>query len=80
MYVQFGMLIPAGIPLPANVRTSSDVKSGRRNVSFSKALGHGRLVSSVSASATSVENFDDISLFTMATKPSNSPRIPAGSR
>lgn len=79
-YLQLGMLMPAGMPLPAYVRTSSDVKSGRRNLSFSKPLGQGSSVNSISACCTRTANFADISLFTTATKPSNSPRIPAGSR
>ena len=38
-----GMLIPAGIPLPAKVRTSRLVKSGERNLSFSKSVPQGSL-------------------------------------
>lgn len=34
-YLQFGMLIPAGIPLLPNPNTSSEVKSGLKNLSFS---------------------------------------------
>lgn len=33
--LQFGMLMPAGMPLPPKVRTSREVKSGLRNTSFS---------------------------------------------
>lgn len=77
---QLGMLMPAGMPLPVNVRTSSDVKSGRRNLSFSNPLGQGSSVNSTSACCTRMANFADLSLFTTATKPSNSPRMPAGSR
>ena len=33
--LQFGILIPAGIPLLPNIRTSRLVKSGRKNTSFS---------------------------------------------
>lgn len=71
--------MPAGTPLPAKARTSSEVKSGRRKRSFSKARGHGRRGSSSSARLTSSENLADISLLTTATKPSNSPLEPAGS-
>ena len=39
--LQLGMLIPLGIPDPANVRTSSDVKSGLKNRFFSNVFGHG---------------------------------------
>lgn len=74
-----GKLIPAGIPLPAKVRTSKDVKSGLRNLSFSKPLFHGNKLRNCSAFDTKVENLADISLLTTATKPSNSPLTPAGS-
>ena len=40
-HLQLGMLIPAGIPLLPKVSTSREVKSGRRNTSFSKAAGQG---------------------------------------
>lgn len=78
-YLQLGMLMPQGIPLPANVSTSKEVKSGLWNVSFSNSLGHGNFGNSSSARSTSTENFFDISLLTMATNPSNSPRLPCGS-
>lgn len=71
--------MPAGIPLPAKVSTSKEVKSGLRNLSFSKPLFHGSKLRKLSAFATNVENFTDISLLTAATKPSNSPLTPAGS-
>lgn len=35
------MLMPAGMPEPAKVSTSRDVKSGERNWSFSKSAPHG---------------------------------------
>lgn len=63
------MLIPAGIPLDPKAKTSSEVKSGRRNVSFLYAEGHGRFGSSFSALSTRAANFALISLFTTATKP-----------
>lgn len=73
------MFIPAGIPDPANVRTSRDVKSGFRNVSFSKVEGQGSFLSISGAESKRASNFFDISLLTIATKPSNSPLEPAGS-
>lgn len=63
------MLIPAGIPLLPKPTTSSEVKSGRKNVSFSYSRGHGRSGRSFSALETSVENLALISLFTTATNP-----------
>ena len=63
------MLIPAGIPLEANVTTSREVKSGSRNLSFSNSGGQGRLGSSCSAEATSWVNLALIALLTTATKP-----------
>lgn len=68
-HVQLGMLMPAGIPLPAKVRTSSEVKSGLRNVSFSNSLGQGSCGSKTSAELTSLANRSLIALFTTATKP-----------
>ena len=41
--------MPAGIPEPANAKTSKEVKSGRRNSSFSNSFGHGKRVNSFSA-------------------------------
>ena len=78
--LQLGMLIPAGIPLPLKVKTSSEVKSGLRYLSVSNVAGHGRSGKKFSAPATNVPNLADITLLTTATKPSNSPRTPAGSR
>lgn len=66
---QLGMLMPAGMPEPAKVRTSREVKSGVRNLSFSKAGGQGSSFSSCSALATSRSNLALMALFTMATKP-----------
>lgn len=68
-FLQLGMLIPAGIPEPANVKTSREVKSGRRNLSFSNAAGQGRRGSRCSAWFTSSANLALISLLTTATKP-----------
>lgn len=68
-FLQLGMLIPAGIPEPANVRTSREVKSGRKNLSFSNAAGQGRRGSRCSAWFTSSANLALISLLTTATKP-----------
>lgn len=67
------------MPLPANVRTSNEVKSGLRNLSFSNPLFQGNKLRNCSAFDTKFENLADISLFTAATKPSNSPLTPAGS-
>lgn len=78
--LQFGILIPAGIILPANVTTSSEVKSGLWNLSFSNSRGHGSRGISSSALSTNAWNFLDISLFTRATKPSYSALLPWGSR
>ena len=66
---QLGILIPAGTPLLPNANTSSEVKSGRRNLSFSYASGHGRRGRNSSALSTNVPNFALISLFTTATNP-----------
>ena len=66
---QFGILIPAGIPLEANVTISREVKSGSRNLSFSNSGGQGRVGSSCSAEATSWANLALIGLLTTATKP-----------
>ena len=60
--------------------TSSDVKSGRKKVSFSKSFPQGSKVSSCSALSTSVANLRLVSLLTTAEKPSHSPRTPNGSR
>lgn len=61
--------MPAGMPEPAKVRTSREVKSGVRNLSFSKAGGQGSSFSSCSALATSHSNLALMALFSMATKP-----------
>ena len=65
------MLIPAGIPLLPKPNTSSEVKSGRKNLSFSYVEGQGRAGRSSSALDTSDVNFALISLFTTDTKPVN---------
>lgn len=77
---QFGILIPAGMTLPEKVRTSNEVKSGRKKVSFSRSLPHGSNFMKPSAPSTNFPNFFDISLLTIETKPSNSPLCPLGSR
>ena len=46
------MLMPAGTPDPAKERTSSEVKSGKRNLSFSNSLGHGSRGRMSSAAST----------------------------
>lgn len=78
--LQFGMLIPAGTPLPEKVKISSEVKSGRKYESFSNCDFHGSNFSRSSAFSTSLANLAEDSLLTIATKPSNSARPPAGSR
>ena len=66
---QLGMLIPAGTPLEPKAITSREVKSGLRNLSFSKALGQGSKDKRVSADSTSRENLALMALLTTATKP-----------
>ena len=66
---QFGILIPAGMPLLAKVRTSRDVKSGRWNWSFSYAVPQGNFGRKCSARSTSVPSRALISLLTIATNP-----------
>ena len=61
--------MPAGMPEPAKARTSSEVKSGLRNLSFSYAEGQGRRARRCSEFSTRSPNFALISLFTTATKP-----------
>lgn len=78
--LQLGILIPAGIPLPLKVNTSKEVKSGFRYLSVSNVEAHGSSGKKFSAPATNTPNLADMTLFTTATKPSNSPRMPAGSR
>lgn len=68
-YLQFGILIPAGMPDDAKLKTSRDVKSGRRNVSFSYSFGQGRRGRKDSAFSTKEPNFALISLLTIATNP-----------
>lgn len=75
---QLGMLMPAGMPEPAKVRTSREVKSGVRNLSFSKAGGQGSSFSSCSALATSRSNLALMALFTMATKPAGESGLRVG--
>lgn len=68
---QFGMLMPAGMPEPPKARMSREVKSGRRKVSFSYSLGHGRWAKRCSAPSTSAWNLALMALFTTATKPAS---------
>lgn len=75
-YVQLGMLMPAGIPLPAKVRTSREVKSGLRKVSFSNSRGQGSSGSKTSAELTSLAKRSLIALFTTATKPKGDEKQP----
>lgn len=69
-YLQFGILIPAGIPLPEKPRMSNEVKSGLKKVSFSNAFGQGNPSKRDSAEFTNLENFALMGLLTTATKPS----------
>lgn len=61
--------MPAGIPLAAKLRTSSEVKSGRKNLSFSYSTGQGKSGRKSVAAFTKFANFTLISLLTKATKP-----------
>ena len=69
--LQFGILIPAGIPLLPNPSTSREVKSGRKNLSFSYAGGQGSSGNRVSALPTNELNLALISLLTTDTNPAN---------
>ena len=70
-HAQLGILIPAGTPLDPNAITSREVKSGFRNLSFSKSLGQGRRHKNVSADSTNLVNFALMALLTTATKPNS---------
>src|SRR3569833_2495896 len=72
--------MPAGMPEPQKVRTSREVKSGERNLSFSKSLLKGNKGINVGAASTRSPKARDLSRLTMAAKPSHSPLVPAGSR
>jgi hypothetical protein len=63
------ILIPAGIPEPAKERTSRLVKSGLRNLSFSKSVDHGSLGIMDSAASTKAPNARVRSRLTVAAKP-----------
>ena len=63
------MLMPAGIPLLPNERTTRDVKSGRWNSSFSYDDGQGKSGRKCSARPTNSPNMPLICLSTIATKP-----------
>ena len=65
---------PAGIPDDAKVTTSREVKSGRRNASFSNSLGHGRSSMNCAARSTSVWNLRDCSRLTTDTNLARPPR------
>ena len=66
----FGMLIPAGIPDPAKDRTSRLVKSGLKNLSFSKSFDQGSLGITDSAPSTNLPNARVRSRLTVAANPS----------
>ena len=68
------------MPEEGKERTSRLVKSGGVKTSFSKALGQGRAGIRRDAADTRRPKMAVRSLLTMATKPSHSPRTPAGSR
>ena len=74
------MLIPIGVPEQAKLKMSKFVKSGFENFSFSNSLDHGSLSIKPSAYSTRVLNFLEVSLSTIATKPSNSALAPSGSK
>jgi hypothetical protein len=63
------MLMPAGRPDDMKVRTSRLVKSGLKNLSFSKSAGQGSLGMRDSAAFTKAPNARVRSALTMATKP-----------
>jgi hypothetical protein len=65
------MLIPAGIPDPANDRTSRLVKSGLKNLSFSKSFDHGSLGIIDSALSTNLPKARVRSRLTVAANPSS---------
>jgi len=44
LYLSPCLSVPAGMPEEAKETTSSDVKSGRVNVSFSKSSDHGSIL------------------------------------
>lgn len=59
------------MPLPANVKISKEVKSGRKNVSFSYSAGQGNKGRNLVAAFTKSANFTLMGLLTKATKPIN---------
>lgn len=63
------MLIPAGIPAPAKVKTSRLVKSGLKNLSFSNSVPQGNLGMRLSAALTRPPKARVRSAFTMAANP-----------
>lgn len=65
------MLMPAGIPEPANDNTSKLVKSGLKNLSFSKSLDHGSFGIMLSAASTRLPNALVRSRLTVAAKPTS---------
>jgi hypothetical protein len=66
------MLIPAGMPEPANDKTSRLVKSGLKNFSFSKSLDQGSFGIILSALSTRAPNARVRSRLTVAAKPGES--------
>ena len=65
------MLIPAGMPEPANDKTSKLVKSGLKNVSFSKSFDQGSFGIILSALSTRAPNARVRSRLTVAAKPTS---------
>lgn len=63
------ILIPAGIPEPAKEITSRLVKSGLRNLSFSKSEDQGSFGIIASAASTKAPKALVLSRFTVAAKP-----------
>lgn len=63
------MLIPAGMPEPANDRTSKLVKSGLKNLSFSNSLDHGSFGIMDSAASTRAPKARVRSKLTVAANP-----------
>ena len=72
--------MPIGVPEHAKLNMSKLVKSGFENFSFSKSWDHGSFSIRPSAYSTRLLNFFEVSLSTIATKPSNSALAPRGSK
>jgi hypothetical protein len=73
-------LIPKGVPEEPKANTDKQVKSGYKNLSFSKSEGQGSIFKKRSAYSTKFFVFLDLSLSTTATKPSNSALTYFGSK